>query len=183
MHGLEDLADFTPLLKGEVYRNSKTKVFTDGTTNTICSRKPIFKDSDIHSEYLENQLYYAPIEIKKKKSKTESIFSEPRNDSIKRAKDQIFDLVLNNDFEYFFTGTINPDKVNSKSPNEILKPVQQWLKDMVRRYGLHYIMIAERHKKGGIHFHGLLKSEKPLVLEYSGTKLYKMLCSFYRPAA
>ena len=29
----------------------------------------IFKDKDIHSEYLENQLYYAPIEINKKKKK------------------------------------------------------------------------------------------------------------------
>ena len=38
MQGLEELADFNPVLKGEVYRNSKTKIFTDGTTNTICSR-------------------------------------------------------------------------------------------------------------------------------------------------
>lgn len=173
MHGLEELADFTPLQKGEVYRNSKTKVFTDGTTNTIVSRNAIFKDKDIHSEYLENKMYYAPIEVNKKKKKGDNVLNEPRNDSIKRAKDQIFDLVLNNEFEYFFTGTINPDLHDSKSPFELLKPVQQWLKDMVRRYGLHYIMIAERHKKGGIHFHGLLKSDKELNMVYSGTKLYK----------
>lgn len=173
MHGLEELADFRPVKKGEVYRNSKTKVFTDGTTNTIVSRNAIFKDKDIHSEYLENQLYYDPIEVNKKKKKGDSVQNEPRNDSIKRAKDQIFDLVLNNEFEYFFTGTINPDLHDSKSPSELLKPVQQWLKDMVRRYGLHYIMIAERHKKGGIHFHGLLKSDKELNMVYSGTKLYK----------
>ena len=44
---------------------------------------------------------------------------------------------------------------------------------MQQRYGLRYIMIAERHKKGGIHFHGLLAADKPLNLVYSGTKLYK----------
>lgn len=173
MHGLEELADFTPLHKGEVYRNSKTKIYTDGTTNTIISRNFIFKDKDIHSEYLEYQLYYAPIEVKKKKNKVDCVQNEPRNDSIKRAKDQIFDLVLNNEFEYFFTGTINPEKYDSKSPSDLLKPVQQWLKDMVKRYGLHYVMIAEYHKKGGIHFHGCLNSDKPLKMEYSGTKLYK----------
>ncbi len=173
MHGLEELADFTPLQKGEVYRNSKTKIFTDGTTNTICSRNAIFKDKDIHSEYLENQLYYSPIEVNKKNKKGDNVQNEPRNDSIKRAKDQIFDLVLNNEFEYFFTGTINPDKLDTKNPADLLIPVQQWLKDMVRRYGLHYIMIAERHKKGGIHFHGLLKSVKELNMVYSGTKIYK----------
>ena len=41
------------------------------------------------------------------------------------------------------------------------------------RYGLSYLMIAERHKKGGIHFHGLCRSSVPLRLEDSGTKLYK----------
>lgn len=173
MHGLEELADFNPVSKGEVYRNSKTKIFTDGTTNTICSRTAIFKDKDIHSEYMENKLYYAPIEIRKNKNNNKMDYGEPRNDSIKRAKDQIFDLVLNNEFEYFFTGTINPEMMDSKDPAEVIKPVQQWLKDMVKRYGLHYIMIAEYHKKGGIHFHGLLKSDKPLKMEYSGTKLYK----------
>ena len=173
MHGFEGLADFNPVTKGEVYRNSKTKIYTDGTTNSIVSRNFIFKDKDIHSEYLENKLYYAPIEIKKHKKSIEHLDSEPRNDSLKRAKDKIFDLVLNNEFDYFFTGTINPEKYDSKSAAELIKPVQQWLKDMVKRYGLHYVMIAEYHKKGGIHFHGCLKSDKHLKMEYSGTKLYK----------
>lgn len=98
---------------------------------------------------------------------------EPREDSLKRAKDSIFDFVLNNDFEYFFTGTINPEKFDSKEPKELLKPLQDWLKNMVKRYDFHYIMIAERHKNGGIHFHGLFYASDSLRLVDSGTKLYR----------
>lgn len=187
----------------EVLKNAKTKCYTDGTRNTIACRTAIFKSpldislesikawEDKHrlesensqniidylnakgityDEYDERRRQYRrehPKEVKHRDN------TEVRSDSMKRAKDSIFDYVLNNDFEYFFTGTINPDEMDSKDPKELLKPVQQWLKDMVKRYGMSYIMIAERHKKGGIHFHGLFRSEKPLRLEDSGTKLYK----------
>ena len=98
---------------------------------------------------------------------------EVRYDSMKRAKDSIFDYILNNSFDYFFTGTINPELLDSQDSNEVLKPVKKWLENLVARYGLSYIMVAERHKSGAIHFHGLLKSQKPLKMVDSGTKLYQ----------
>lgn len=235
MHDLQDLYNYTPLTSGEVYRNSKTKIFTDGTTNTIVSRASIFKDSDVLTEHMEfkNEQKEIDIQIERgivqdqieqvynilnrcnlksyqfsdisnleqspdfliklaevgmsvneydfinahfnkiPKKPKEHIENEPRNDSMKRAKDQIFDYIMNNDFEYFFTGTINPEYFDSEDPKELLKPVQSWLKNMVQRYNMEYILIAERHKNGGIHFHGLLKADKSLKLIDSGTKLYK----------
>ena len=97
---------------------------------------------------------------------------EVRYDSMKRAKDSIFDYILNNEFEYFFTGTINPELLDSKDSKEVFKPVKMWLENCVKRYGLSYILVAERHKSGAIHFHGLLKCKKPLKMVDSGTKLY-----------
>lgn len=99
---------------------------------------------------------------------------EPRSDSLKRAKDSIFDYIVCNDWTYFFTGTINPKKMDSHKPSECSKPLKIWLNNMQKRYGISYICIFELHKKGGIHMHGLLKedSEKPLRLERSGTKSY-----------
>ena len=237
MHGLYDLVDYSPLHNGEIYRNSKTKHYTDGTTNTIVSRSSIFKDKSIITEYMNSkedrkqkeetdrrtsyenlidEVYeilkrceisdrdFSIIESHEREddflivlsdlgmtldeydtckryfSKSDKVDkktasqSEPRSDSMKRAKDQVFDYVLNNEFKYFFTGTINPERIDSTNPKEVLKPVQDWLKNMVKRYGLHYIMIAEYHiKSGGIHFHGLMYSEKELHLKDSGTKLYK----------
>lgn len=98
---------------------------------------------------------------------------EPRYDSIKRAKDRIFDYTFSNTFDYFFTGTIDPKKYNSSDSSALLLPLQNWLKNRVRRLGLRYILVAERHKSGRIHFHGLLGGDNSLNLVDSGTKKYK----------
>ena len=55
MNHLQELVDYTPKTSGEVYRNSKTKIYTDGTTNTIVSRASIFKDKYILTENTENK--------------------------------------------------------------------------------------------------------------------------------
>ena len=101
-----------------------------------------------------------------------SLNSAPRSGSLKRAKDRIFDYVLSNEFDYFFTGTIDPKKYNSKDPKVLLKPVQNWLKNLVKRHGVQYLFVAEHHKSGAIHFHGLIKDDS-LYLKDSGTKIYK----------
>lgn len=233
-YGLQELVFPNPLKSGQVYRNSKTKLYTDGSTNTIISRSSIFKDKDTLTEnmYFKDEQKQADIKqqreayadkiyrvytildrcnlsatdfniitayekddnfliklnelglslneydyikdyfIKKEPVKKERACNEVRADSIKRAKDQIFDFILNNDFDYFFTGTINTYMFDSKDPKELLKPVQNWLKDRVKRDNMRYIMIAERHKKGGIHFHGLMAADRLSMVD-SGTKLYK----------
>lgn len=106
--------------------------------------------------------------------------SEPRYDSVKRAKDSIFDYVLNNEWQYFFTCTFDPDQVDSFSPIDVLKKTQNWLKNQVKRKGLKYIMVSEYHESGRIHFHGLLYCENDLGIVYSGTQKYK---GFKRPVS
>lgn len=186
----------------DVYFNSKTKLYTDGTINSTCCKSYVFKssfdESEEHTkndvlkqqlceERTQNILDYLEVrqtmdltgfqELRKERlkelPKKEREIKPPRYDSLKRAKDSIFDYVLNNDFDYFFTGTINPDTLNSKEPKELLLPLQKWLQNMVQRYDMQYIMIAEYHKRSGrIHFHGLFKADKLRLLD-SGTKLYK----------
>lgn len=162
------------------YRSDQlTRIFKDnGLSFTIDFPKLKEREKDGDLSFLEKlgitieewKRLTKPYETKHRKKKTG--LSEPRHDSMKRAKDQIFDYILCNDFEYFFTGTINPDTLDSTDTKALLKPVQTWLKEMVRRNGLSYVMVAERHKKGGIHFHGLFKADN-LALVESGTKLYK----------
>ena len=188
---------------GEVYRNAKTKQYIDGSTNTVVCRNPIFKVNTIKSleqlakedekirQAMENsqgiidylnakQIDYDEYYDRRKKYLKEHPKSvnhhdnnNVRDDSLKRAKDEIFDYVLNNRFSYFFTGTINPEFFDSQNPKVLIKPVQDWLRNKVQRNNLSYIMIAERHKvSNGIHFHGCLSGEN-LNFEDSGTKLYK----------
>ena len=63
----QEVYNYNPLTSGEVYRNSKTKLFTDGTTNTIVSRSCIFKDKDILSEYMENEDQRKMFDLKMKR--------------------------------------------------------------------------------------------------------------------
>lgn len=97
-----------------------------------------------------------------------------RDDSLKRSKDRIFDYVCCNSWDWFFTGTINPQKMDSHKPSECVKPLKYWLNNMQKRYGISYICIFEYHKSGRIHMHGLLNEDKqrPLRLEYSKTRKY-----------
>ena len=100
--------------------------------------------------------------------------NNPSATSLRRAKNSIFDYTLNNKFSYFFTGTIDPKQFDSTDPKQLLSPVQNWLKNCVKRYGLSYILIAEHHKSGAIHFHGLLNCcDDNLDMVYSGTRTYK----------
>lgn len=141
------------ITSGKAYKTAKTKVYPDGTTNTIVCRSAIFKDTDILSdsrfntlkmiekldkergdklhqfltqynitffelldllkdndEYFNNFLHCIGIscsewyELTKpyqpKEHESRQI-GDPRSDSLKRAKDSIFDYVLCNDFQYF----------------------------------------------------------------------------------
>lgn len=219
-----------PLTAYQVLTNCKTKIYKDGSRNSIACRVPMFRPDSVETEssvykkhlaylahedigdelremlqprnitfvefyemmmnepviFVENleQIHLSVSDFTYCNSLFNSIYpqsrynrgtrnnDEPRSDSVKRAKDSIFDYVLNNEFEYFFTGTIDPSKLDSKDPFALLKPVTKWLKNMVQNYDLHYVMVAERHKKGGIHFHGLFYGDS-LRLTDSGTKVYK----------
>lgn len=155
----------------DVQYNAKIKNYKDGQQNIIYSKEPIFKPADW--EYQKKCLKNGDgilswlDEIEKKKNPD----NDPRLDSLKRAKDNIFDIVINNDFNYFFTGTLDPKEIDSKDPKEVMKRVNKWLQNQTARNDLQYLLVAERHKKGGIHFHGVMRGQTKLAS--SGTRKYK----------
>ena len=103
-----------------------------------------------------------------------SLRNSIRQDNLKKTKDTIFDLVMCNEWEYFFTGTIDPKKYDSTNAHKLKPKLKKWFENMVQHYGISYIVIFEYHKRGGIHIHGLIKSSPvtPLRLKDSGTKTY-----------
>lgn len=103
-----------------------------------------------------------------------SIRNSIRTDNLKKTRDTLFDLVMCNEWEYFFTGTIDPKKYDSTNAHKLKPKLLKWFNNMQERYGLSYIVIFEYHKKGGIHLHGLIRSNpaSPLRLKDSGTKSY-----------
>lgn len=107
----------------------------------------------------------------KAQKKESSCELEIHDDSIKRAKDKVFDIVYLNPWNYFITITFSDEFVNRSDVNEVMKKLTRWLSDQVKRRGLKYILIPEYHKKGGIHCHMLCNDVFTMI--DSGTKSYR----------
>lgn len=72
----------------------------------------------------------------------------------RRARSAVADLAMSNDFRYFVTLTLDPSRVNRYDPAEVVRRLNNWLDNHVRRDGLAYVLVPEYHKDGAIHFHG-----------------------------
>jgi len=83
--------------------------------------------------------------------------------SMSRAKAKVRRLALANEFRYFVTLTLDPALVDSHDGGAVVKKLNAWCSNAVQRHGLRYILVPERHKKGGIHFHGFFNDALPAV--------------------
>lgn len=72
----------------------------------------------------------------------------------RRARVAVRDLGLCNDWAYFVTLTLDPQRINRYDAGEVLRKLRTWLDNNVRRRGLAYVLVPEHHKDGAIHFHG-----------------------------
>lgn len=83
--------------------------------------------------------------------------------AVRRAKTQVRDMALCTPFKYFVTLTTDPAKVDRYDDVAILRKLRYWLDNHVRRDGLTYIVVPERHKDGAVHFHGFFNAALPAV--------------------
>ncbi len=72
----------------------------------------------------------------------------------RRARVAVRDLGLCNDWEYFVTLTLDPARIDRYDPAEVVRHLNHWLDNRVRRDGLCYVLVPEHHRDGAIHFHG-----------------------------
>ena len=92
------------------------------------------------------------------KQKHERKSADPKGEdlerSMRRARGKLRRLALANDFRWFVTLTIDPEKCDSFDGAAVVRKLNAWCSNMVQRKGLRYILVPERHKSGRIHFHG-----------------------------
>lgn len=83
---------------------------------------------------------------------------EPAEDGVqramRRARAAVRDIALCTDFCYFVTLTLDQRAVDRYDMPAITRRLNTWLDNRVRRRGLAYVLVPERHKDGAIHFHG-----------------------------
>lgn len=131
--------------------------------NTMCYHYP---NGD--KKYVK---FKSPLVIEKEKalSKTskfieddddsEEIENDNKDRSVRRSSSTIAHYCHSNQFEWFVTLTLNPDKVSDRFNLEsTIKEVSYWLHKQRKKYGrFQYILVPEYHPTtGGIHFHGVI---------------------------
>ncbi len=123
-----------------------------GVMDIIASSDPDFGDPGW--ELSEDYSHPKRIPKTEKDRKISDPKGEDMERSMRRACSKLRRLALANDFRWFVTLTLDPAKVDSHDGAAVVKKLNAWCSNMVQRKGLKYILVPERHKKGGIHFHG-----------------------------
>lgn len=90
-----------------------------------------------------------------------------------RAKQNIYQITRANNWEWYITLTLSPDKVDRSNYDECVAAVRKWFNNVKQRYApdFRYIIIPELHKDGkSYHFHGLLADCEGLTFVDSGIR-------------
>lgn len=84
--------------------------------------------------------------------------SNKLENNLVRAKNKIKDYVLCNDFKYFVTITCNNEYINRNDLDNLRRVITNKIRYFRKKYNVtaNYILIPEKHKKGGYHLHGVL---------------------------
>lgn len=86
------------------------------------------------------------------------VYESNEDRSLRRTKKSIKDYALCNEFNLFATFTLADDRFNDEKSK---KRIATWFKNQRNRNGkFKYIVVAERHKNGALHFHALIGGYK-----------------------
>ena len=158
----------------EISHNGLVYAYPDGSMDVLCCTSPIFREPGWETAGWDEADRPKPTPREAGKA------SEGANmeRSMRRARAQLRRLALANDFEYFVTLTLDPEKIDRYDSKVVIKALGRWADNMVRRHGLRYILVPERHKDGALHFHGFmagrgLKAEDSAV-EWDGRPVYNL---------
>ena len=138
--------------RGGICRTAKVKTYPDGSLEVLACDKPIF-----HPEGWERTGAHPKRRrrsAKQEETGTEQQGRDSMERSMRRARAQVRDLALANPFRWFVTLTLDQTKVDRYDMAAITRKLNAWLDNQVRRHGLAYVLVPERHKDGAIHFHG-----------------------------
>lgn len=109
-----------------------------------------------------------------------SVNSEKLQNNLTRARTTIYELALCNDWEWFITITLNPEKYDRCDLPKFRKDFSRFIRTYGKKNGLtvKYLVIPEQHAKGGWHMHGFLKGIPPDNLRHF--TLYEKLPVYLR---
>ena len=93
-------------------------------------------------------------------------------ESLSRTKTKIFEYMYCNDFDYFLTLTLNPNKHNPQDLKSYISKLSRFLRYYRSQYNanIQYLLIPEQHKSGAWHMHGAIKniSKDKMIINNNG---------------
>ena len=106
------------------------------------------------------QLNYEPKYVERDQSLRGTVNDEKLLESISRTKRTIYELSMCNEWDYFFTGTLDRTKYDRTDLDKYHHDLTQWFRDQGKKYGtkIQFLIIPELHGDGqSWHMHGLLR--------------------------
>lgn len=89
--------------------------------------------------------------------------AEDKERAMRRARAAVRRIALSNDFRWFVTLTLDQTRVDRYDPAAVIRKLNQWCSNQVKRKGLRYILVPERHQDGALHFHGFFSDSLEAV--------------------
>ena len=146
----EIVAAAAPFGGGEVRREPRRY---DGGASSGLSRPKTAAEREADYELLEREAIQDE-DGHEARARAERAARASRERAQRRARVAVRDLGLCNDWEYFVTLTLDPARIDRYDPAEVVRHLNHWLDNRVRRDGLSYVLVPEHHRDGAIHFHG-----------------------------
>ena len=139
-----------------IYHTARIKQFPDGSGEILCANRAIFREPGYElSDKWDSS--------KREETGREIDHDAARERAQRRARSELRDLALSNDFKYFVTLTLDRARIDRYDIAIITRRLNTWLDNRVRRNGLQYILVPERHKDGAVHFHGFINDALRVV--------------------
>ncbi len=146
-----------------------------GITDIVCSTAPDFRPPGW--EALADKPGGKAQGERKKRERAEAL-AEDQERAMRRARAKVRRIALSNDFRWFVTLTLDQIKVDRYDPAAVVRKLNQWCSNQVKRKGLRYVLVPERHKDGAMHFHGFFSDSLDAVpsghRDSSGNMIYNL---------
>lgn len=150
MDGLE----FWQKSASDVRHCARMKQYLDGSYELMVSSEPVFREPGWEQPGWRAKPSRTGRKAVRSAEDAPRALPQDVERSMRRAAAKLRDLALSNEFRYFVTLTLDQTKIDRYDMAVITKALNGWLDNHVRRDGLAYILVPERHKDGAVHFHG-----------------------------
>lgn len=136
----------------EISHNIRIKLYPDGGAVVLAATRPVFREPGWEA---------VRPSVRERSGAEHDNQNEAR--AMRRARAAVRDLARATVFSYFVTLTLDKEKIDRYDEDIIIRRLNVWLDNRVRRCGLTYVLVPEHHADGAIHFHGFFNDALPAV--------------------